>query len=46
MTAFWFVTAPLVSHTDWGGMLKTALALKAQADTMSPGSARRGWAMR
>jgi MGT family glycosyltransferase len=30
MTNFWFVSAPLVSHTDWGGFLKTALALKAQ----------------
>ncbi len=26
---FWFISAPLVSHTDWGGLLKTAQALKA-----------------
>lgn len=30
MTHYWFVSAPLVSHTDWGGFLKTALALKAR----------------
>ena len=30
MSSFWFVSAPLVSHTDWGGFLKTALALKAR----------------
>ncbi len=30
MTHFWFVSAPLVSHTDWGGFLKTALELKAR----------------
>jgi MGT family glycosyltransferase len=28
MTAFWFVTAPLAGHLDWGGMLKTAQALR------------------
>lgn len=27
MTKFWFVSAPLYSHTDWGGMLKTAQVL-------------------
>jgi MGT family glycosyltransferase len=27
---FWFTSAPLYSHTDWGGFLKTALALKAK----------------
>lgn len=29
MSHFWFVSAPLLSHTDWGGFLKTAQALKA-----------------
>ena len=28
MAKFWFVSAPLRSHTDWGGMLLTALHLK------------------
>lgn len=28
MPKFWFVSAPLYSHTDWGGYLKTALALR------------------
>src|SRR5690349_11806228 len=28
MTAFWFVSAPLPGHLDWGGMLKTAQALR------------------
>src|SRR5258708_30498065 len=28
MAIFWFVTAPLPGHLDWGGMLKTALALR------------------
>ncbi len=28
MTSFWFITAPLPGHLDWGGMLKTALALR------------------
>ena len=28
MAKFWFVSAPLRSHTDWGGMLLTALFLK------------------
>jgi MGT family glycosyltransferase len=27
MSKFWFVSAPLFSHTDWGGFLKTAQAL-------------------
>lgn len=30
MAKFWFVSAPLYSHTDWGGFLKTALVLQAQ----------------
>ncbi len=29
MANFWFVSAPLYSHTDWGGLLKTAQALQA-----------------
>src|SRR5258706_10270811 len=28
MASFWFVTAPLPGHLDWGGMLKTAQALR------------------
>lgn len=28
MATIWFASAPLVSHTDWGGFLKTALALQ------------------
>lgn len=28
MTKFWFISAPLYSHTDWGGFLKTAKALQ------------------
>ncbi len=28
MANFWFISAPLLSHTDWGGTLKTALALR------------------
>jgi MGT family glycosyltransferase len=27
MKTFWFVSAPLAGHTDWGGMLRTACAL-------------------
>ncbi len=27
MAKFWFVSAPLFSHLDWGGYLKTAQAL-------------------
>jgi MGT family glycosyltransferase len=30
MAKFWFISAPLFSHTDWGGFLKTAQALKRQ----------------
>ena len=29
MARFWFISAPLYSHTDWGGFLKTAKALQA-----------------
>lgn len=28
MAKIWFVSAPLYSHTDWGGLLKTAQALQ------------------
>lgn len=30
MAKFWFISAPLYSHTDWGGFLKTAKVLQAQ----------------
>lgn len=30
MASFWFISAPLYSHTDWGGFLKTAQALRAR----------------
>lgn len=30
MSRFWFVSAPLYSHTDWGGFLKTARILQAR----------------
>lgn len=30
MATFWFVSAPLFSHTDWGGFMKTAHALRDQ----------------
>ncbi len=30
MAAFWFISAPLYSHTDWGGFLKTAQVLQAR----------------
>ena len=29
MARFWFVSAPLISHTDWGGFLSTAQVLQA-----------------
>jgi voltage-gated potassium channel Kch len=28
MARYWFISAPLISHLDWGGFLKTGLALK------------------
>lgn len=28
MATYWFVSAPLYSHTDWGGLLKTARILQ------------------
>jgi MGT family glycosyltransferase len=30
MAKLWFLSAPLFSHTDWGGFLKTAQALQAR----------------
>ncbi len=30
MASFWFASAPLYSHTDWGGFLETAQALQAR----------------
>ena len=30
MASFWFISAPLYSHTDWGGFLKTARAMQSQ----------------
>ncbi|MCY4073650.1 MAG: glycosyltransferase [Chloroflexi bacterium] len=30
MASFWFISAPLYSHTDWGGFLKTAGAMQSQ----------------
>lgn len=30
MAFFWFVSAPLYSHTDWGGFLQTAKALRSK----------------
>ncbi len=30
MATFWFVSAPLFSHTDWGGFLKTGRDLQAR----------------
>jgi len=30
VASFWFVSAPLYSHTDWGGFLQTAKALQSK----------------
>ena len=30
MASFWFVSAPLYSHTDWGGFLRTSKALQSR----------------
>lgn len=30
MARFWFISAPLYSHTDWGGFLPTAQAMQAR----------------
>jgi MGT family glycosyltransferase len=35
MANFWMISAPLYSHTDWGGYLKTALALQAMGHTVN-----------
>jgi len=35
MSRFWFVSAPLYSHTDWGGYLKTAQALHADGHSVA-----------
>lgn len=35
MSKFWFVSAPLFSHTDWGGFLKTAQALQTAGHTVT-----------
>ncbi|MGJ3239972.1 MAG: glycosyltransferase [Anaerolineae bacterium] len=34
MATFWCVSAPLYSHTDWGGFLKTAQALQGRGHKM------------
>ncbi len=34
MATFWFVSAPLFGHLDWGGYLKTAQALQAQGHSV------------
>ncbi|MEZ4671745.1 MAG: glycosyltransferase [Anaerolineae bacterium] len=34
MTHFWFVSAPLHGHLDWGGFLKTAQALQQRGHTV------------
>ena len=34
MSSYWFLSAPLFSHTDWGGFLKTAQALQARGHTV------------
>lgn len=35
MAAVWFISAPLFSHTDWGGLLKTAQAVQAAGHTVT-----------
>ncbi len=35
MAKFWFTSAPLFSHLDWGGFLKTAQALQARGHTIT-----------
>lgn len=34
MATYWFTAAPVLSHLDWGGFLKTARYLHAQGDTV------------
>ncbi len=35
MAHFWFISAPLFGHLDWGGFLKTAQALQRQGHTVT-----------
>ena len=35
MSVFWFVSAPLMGHLDWGGLLKTARALAARGHSVT-----------
>ncbi len=35
MTSFWFISAPLHGHLDWGGFLKTAQVLQQQGHTVT-----------
>lgn len=35
MANLWFVSAPLYSHTDWGGFLKTAQVLQSQGHNIT-----------
>ena len=35
MATIWFVSAPLFSHTDWGGFLKTARVLQARGHSIT-----------
>jgi MGT family glycosyltransferase len=35
MAHFWFTSAPLPGHLDWGGLLKTAQALQAQGHAVT-----------
>jgi MGT family glycosyltransferase len=34
MSTFWFTSAPLYSHTDWGGMMATARVLRDRGHTV------------
>jgi MGT family glycosyltransferase len=34
VTSFWFISAPLPGHADWGGMLKTAQVLRAKGHSV------------
>src|SRR6185436_19811910 len=34
MAKFWFISAPLHGHLDWGGFLKTAQALQLRGHTV------------
>ena len=35
MTRFWFISAPLFGHLDWGGFLKTAQVLQKQGHSVT-----------